>query len=110
MYYWELLHPCVPMIYVHFLVQTATITKCPVKKNTAGKKCIKMHTSIKSSDAYVHDLSFLLDKNTEVVQCSNPLKIQLLILSTINALEDTVKSKTHSEWAMSFGTNVNVKE
>lgn len=54
MYCWELLHPCVSMIYVHFLVQTATITKCPVKKNTAGKKCIKMHTSIKSSDAYVH--------------------------------------------------------
>lgn len=103
MYYWELLHPCVPMIYVHFLVQTATITKCPVEKinkNTAGEKCIKMHTSIKSSDAYVHDLSFLLDKNTLVVQCSNPLKNQLLIRST----------KRHSEWTMSFGTNVNVKE
>ncbi len=56
-----------------------------------------MHTSIKSSDAYVHDLSFLLDKNTEVVQCLNPLKIQLLILNTINALEDTDKNKTHSE-------------
>lgn len=50
-------------------------------KNTAGKKCIKLHTSIKSSDAHVHDLSFLLDKNTEVVQCSDPLKI-LLIQST----------------------------
>lgn len=31
-------------------------------KNTAGKKCIKLHTSIKSSDAHVHDLSFLLEK------------------------------------------------
>ncbi len=59
------------MIYVHVLVQTATITKCPVKKNAAGKKGIKMHTSIKSSDAHVHDLSFLQDKNTDLAQCSN---------------------------------------